>query len=89
MSNIAEGFERDGTAEFVQSLSMARGSAGEVRAQPYVAFDQNYIDEKAFSELLVLAAQISRMINGPMNYLRKANGKGTKYNRSVEMGNGW
>jgi four helix bundle protein len=32
LSNIAEGFERSGTGEFIQFLSGANGSAGEVRA---------------------------------------------------------
>src|SRR6185503_14984057 len=40
MSNIAEGFERSGTKEFIQFLATAKGSAGEVRAQSYVALDQ-------------------------------------------------
>ncbi|MFN2497573.1 MAG: four helix bundle protein [Pyrinomonadaceae bacterium] len=40
MSNIAEGFERSGTAEFNQFLATAKGSAGEVRTQLYVALDQ-------------------------------------------------
>ncbi len=33
VSNIAEGYERDGRQEFVQFLSIAKGSIGEVRAQ--------------------------------------------------------
>ncbi len=40
LSNIAEGFERSGTGEFVQFLSSAKGSAGEVRAQLYVALER-------------------------------------------------
>ena len=33
LSNIAEGFERDGNAEFKQFLYIAKGSAGELRAR--------------------------------------------------------
>ncbi len=52
LSNIAEGFERNGNKEFLQFLSVAKGSAGEVRAQLYVALDQNYIDRQTFNSLL-------------------------------------
>ena len=41
MSNIAEGFDRGGTGEFVQFLAIAKGSAAEVKSQLYVALDQN------------------------------------------------
>src|SRR5229473_8394597 len=54
LSNIAEGFERSGTGEFVQFLSAAKGSAGEVRAQLYVALDQGYIEAEKFRELSAL-----------------------------------
>ena len=43
LSNISEGFERDGSSEFIQFLSIAKGSVGEVKAQLVVALDQGYI----------------------------------------------
>jgi four helix bundle protein len=51
ISNIAEGCERGGTKEFMQFLSVAKGSAGEVRSQLYVALDQDYLTESVFEEL--------------------------------------
>ena len=45
MSNIAEGFESRTDVQFINFLGMAKASAGEVRAQLYVALDQKYIDE--------------------------------------------
>jgi four helix bundle protein len=79
MSNVAEGFERGGTGEFVQFLSLAKGSAGEVRSQLYVAHDQGYISSEEFDQLASLASDTSRLISGLMSYLRKSGIKGSKY----------
>lgn len=79
MSNIAEGFERSGSGEFVQFLAIAKGSAGEVRSHLYIALDQKYIDREIFSRLSQSATDTARMVAGLMNYLRKAGIKGTKY----------
>jgi four helix bundle protein len=81
MSNVAEGFGRSGTGEFNQFLSMAKGSAGEVRSQLYVALDQSYLSLAAFDTLVAQTTQISRMISGLMAYLRKSGIKGTKFKR--------
>jgi len=82
MSNIAEGFERSGTAEFNQFLATAKGSAGEVRAQLYVALDQCYLEHDFFDKLTFLATEVSRMTSGLMKYLRQSGIKGTKFKKA-------
>ena len=79
MSNIAEGFERGGTAEFVQFLAVAKGSAGEVESQLYVALDQEYISEEQFHSLKQTAVSTKRLIAGLMSYLRRSGINGAKY----------
>ncbi|HKP46606.1 MAG TPA: four helix bundle protein [Pyrinomonadaceae bacterium] len=79
MSNIAEGFDRSGTGEFVRFLATAKGSAAEVRCQLYVAADQNYVGVAEFNELNLLADETGKMIGGLMNYLRRAGHKGSRF----------
>src|ERR671922_116259 len=60
LSNIAEGFERGGDNEFLQFLSVAKGSCGEARAQLYVALDQAYISKAQFESLSKSANDVSQ-----------------------------
>ncbi len=79
MSNIAEGFERSGAGEFFQFLAIAKGSAGELRSQLYVAFDQGYLGREDFARLADKTAETAKRVSGLMTYLRKTKFAGTKY----------
>ncbi|HBA84448.1 MAG TPA: four helix bundle protein [Verrucomicrobia bacterium] len=79
MSNIAEGYERGGDKEFVQFLSLAKGSCGEVRSQLYVALDQQYIRPDEFADICAHAKEVSRLIAGLMKYLQQSSFRGSKY----------
>lgn len=50
-SNIAEGYDRGSSVDFVRFLYIARGSGSEVRSQLYLAYDLGYLDEKDFGRL--------------------------------------
>jgi four helix bundle protein len=63
MSNIAEGFERSGRAEFNQFLAVAKASCAEVRSQLYVALDIGYLTESEFQALKVQAEEVSRILS--------------------------
>jgi len=79
MANIAEGFERDGTGEFVQFLAVAKGSAAEVLSHAYVALDQNFISQEDFDRLVARTAEVGRMLAALMTYLRRSGTKGLKF----------
>jgi four helix bundle protein len=78
MSNIAEGFDAGGDAEFIRFLGYARRSASELQSQLYIALDQNYIDQQQFSRIYRQAVETKRLIGGFIRYLKKSQVLGPK-----------
>lgn len=74
MSNIPEGFESRTRAMFVEYLGRSKASAGELRAQLYLASDQAYITASEFREAYDLAESCSKQLGGLIKYLESGSG---------------
>jgi len=69
MSNIAEGFERSSDKELQRFLFMAKGSAGEIRSQLFLAVDLQYITVYEFECLRSQAEEVSKTLSAFITYL--------------------
>lgn len=62
-SNIAEGYERKSSNEFINFLSIARASRAELETQIYICVRQNYLKQEQVKNAFILCNEIQRMIN--------------------------
>ena len=83
MDNVAEGFDRRSKHEFVQFLTIGKGSAGELKSQLYRAVDNNFISQNDFDGLYAKADKYTKMISGLIMYLNKSDIKGLKFKNRV------
>jgi four helix bundle protein len=81
MSNIGEGHERGSDKENIQFLSYAKGSAGEVRSQLYIAFDRKYITREEFEEVYALLINEGKMLGGYIKYIKDNGFRGNKFRK--------
>jgi len=86
VSNIAEGFESQTQSTFIDYLGRAKASAGEVRAQLYLALDFEYLAKSEFDEACELGLVCSKQLTRFIQYLRtqpndrRVNEEGVTYN---------
>jgi four helix bundle protein len=79
LSNFAEGFERDGNAEFIQFLTVSKGSVGELRAQLIYCVDLELIEESKYEALDSMGESVARLLGGLIRYLKASDKQGRKY----------
>jgi four helix bundle protein len=70
-SNIAEGKERETSTEFVRFLYIAKGSAGELRTQLYIANQIGYLNGKRYQELSGRLERLSGMLANLIKALKR------------------
>lgn len=63
-SNIAEGHARGSSKEYLNFVSIARGSCAELETQIYLCEDFGYIQERDSMQLLVVLSDVSKMLSG-------------------------
>ena len=81
MSNVAEGFDRWTKYELINYFYIAKGSAGEVKSQLYVAYDNGYIDISKFRYGLNLCDECSRLIQSFVFKLKSGGKQGIQFKR--------
>ena len=79
MDNIAEGFERNSRDEFINFLSYAKGSSGELKSQLYRAEGRKHFSKILFDELYEKTDKVARKIGSHIVYLNGCNYRGTKF----------
>jgi four helix bundle protein len=69
-SNIAEGQARHSTKEFLNFLSIARGSLAELETQIIIAGRLTYLKENDRGELLQRTSEVGRLLSGLVKSLQ-------------------
>ena len=64
LSNIAEGYGRRTTGEYIHSLYIAYGSVCELEAQIMLSGDLGYVEDGVLKKLLANISEVERMLKG-------------------------
>jgi len=70
-NNIAEGFDRRTNPDFIRFLYISTSSNSEVRSMLYLATKLNYLDSDSMKDLIEKSNEISRMIYGLIQSMKR------------------
>ena len=73
-SNIAEGQQRRSTKEFIQFLSIAKGSCAELETQLYLCYKVGYLNQAQVKSVFGLIREVGKMLNGLIFKLQENEG---------------
>jgi four helix bundle protein len=68
-SNIAEGYGRNYTKDYIRFLNIARGSLYEMQTQLQVALNLGFIVEEDLNKINALSLEVEKMLNSLINKL--------------------
>ncbi len=63
-ANIAEGYGRESTRNYMQFLRTSRGSLNETETFLYIAFGLGYFSKETLDDLIKKSTEIGKMLNG-------------------------
>ena len=69
-SNIAEGHSRNSLKEYLQFLSIAKGSNAELHTQCLLCEKLGYFSERELQAMISLSTEIAKMLNSLINTLK-------------------
>ena len=70
-SNIAEGYGRHQTKDYIRFLSISSGSLYEMETQLEISRRQGYVDQEKYDEVISLSSEIERMLSSLINKLKR------------------
>ncbi len=69
-SNIAEGYTRFGTSEYLRFLYIAYASLAELETQLFLAKDLNYLKQNDFDTIIEMHKEVQRIMYGLIKSLK-------------------